>query len=106
MRNLKEMLREMSDRKVLTLSNKVWDAYCDDGEFGIGFAIYVDSKEAAKMLECVDFDIDTPEDLANAMMVYRDGCTEEAYLKSELRRIKAREAEIKARLKELESIVA
>ena len=105
MRNLKEMLQEMSDRRVVTLANKIWDAYQDDGEYGIGFAIHVDSKEACKMLD-VDFDIDTSEDLADAMMIYRDGCSEEAYLRAELRRIKAREAKIKARLKELESTVA
>lgn len=103
MRNLREMLQEMSDRKVTTLANKVWDAYQDDGEYGIGFELYVDSKEACEMLDIVDFDIDTPDDLASAMMIYRDGGTEEAYLKAELRRIKAREAQIKARLKELEN---
>lgn len=106
MRNLKEMLQEMSDRRVVSLANKVWDAYQDDGEYGIGGAINVDSKEACKMLDIVDFDIDTPDDLANAMMIYRDGGTEEAYLRAELRRIKTREAQIKARLKELESTVA
>ncbi len=106
MRNLKEMLQEMSDRRVATLANKIWEAYNDNGEDGIGFAIGVDRKEAARMLECTDSDIDTVEDLAECLMVYRDGCTEEALLKSELRKIRAREAQIKARLKELQGSAA
>jgi hypothetical protein len=103
MKSLKEMLEGMADRKVTTLANKCWDAYQDDGEYGIAKTLDADPAEAVKMLDSIDFDIDTAEQLADCMMIYRDGGTEEAYLKAELRQLKAREAAVRARLKELEA---
>jgi len=102
MKNLKEMLEGMTDRRVSTLATKIWDAYMDDAEDGIGNVLNVDPKEASRMLDCMEEDIETPAQLADCMMIYRDGATEEAYLKAELRKIKEREAQIKARLKALE----
>lgn len=102
MKNLKEMLKAMSDKAIEALAIELWESYEDDGEDGIGAYLDVDPKEASKMLD-VPFDtFEAPAYLADAMRIYRDGGSEEAYLKAELRRIRAREAEIKARLKELE----
>lgn len=102
MKNFKTMLEGMTDRKISTLAARIWESYEADGEDGIAESLGVDAKEAAQMLD-VPFDTwETPERLADAMRIYRDGGTQAAYLKAELRQLKEREAEIKAKLKELE----
>lgn len=104
MKNFKEMLKGMTDKAIEKLAVEIWEAYEDDGEDGIGGYLDVDVAEASKMLECSTLDeFLSPADLADAMKVYKAGGSEEAYLRAELRRIRAREAEIRARLKELET---
>lgn len=103
MKNLKEMLKAMSDKAIEALAIELWESYEDDGEDGIGAYLDVDRKEASEMLDYTTLDeLPTPADLADCMKVYKSDGSEEAYLRAELRRIRAREAEIKARLKELE----
>lgn len=72
MKSFKVMLEGMTDSEITVLAVDIWDSYEDDGEDGIGAALGVDPKEAVQMLDA-PFDIDTPEQLAEAMRAYRDG---------------------------------
>lgn len=102
MKNFKEMLKAMSDKAIEALAIELWESYEDDGEDGIGAYLDVDPKEASEMLDYTTLDeLPTPADLADCMKVYKADGSEEAYLEAELRRIKAKEEAIKARLKEL-----
>lgn len=103
MKSLKEMLATKSDRAIEAMAMELWESYEADGEYGIEAQLGVDLEEASKMLD-VPFDtLEAPAYLADALRIYRDGGSEEAYLRAELRQIRAREAEIKARLKALEA---
>ena len=101
MKSLKEMLKAMSDKAIEALALELWESYEDDAEDGIGAYLDVDPREAVRMLD-VPFDIDTPELLADALKIFKAGGSQEAFLRAELRQLKAREAEIRAKLKELE----
>lgn len=103
MKNFKEMLNGLSDRAIDTLAVELWESYEDNGEDGIGAYLDVDSKEVARMLD-VPFDTwIAPAYLADAIKIYKADGSQEAYLRAELRQIKAREAEIRAKLKALEA---
>lgn len=102
-KNFKELLSGMTDRAIDALAEELWESYEDNGEDGIGAYLDVSSKEVARMLD-VPFDTwIAPAYLADAMKIYKDNGSQEAYLRAELRQIKVREAEIRAKLKALEA---
>ena len=102
MKNLMKTLGSMKDKAIEALAADMWESYENDGEDGIGSYLDVDPREAVRMLD-VPFDIDTPELLADALKIFKADGSQEACLRAELRQLKAREAEIRAKLKALEA---